>query len=66
MHELGHTLSLHHCDDYKCVMSASHGIELVDLKSSRFCANCRAAVPTRAEVKALNGTVHIYNLRRPA
>jgi len=66
VHELGHTLSLDHCEGYQCVMSASHGIELVDLKSSRFCANCRAAVPTRAEVKALNGTVHVYNLRRPA
>lgn len=59
VHELGHTLSLAHCDDYQCVMSASHGIELVDLKTSRFCATCRAAVPTRAEVKALNGSALI-------
>ena len=64
VHELGHTLSLHHCDDYQCVMSPSHGIELVDLKSSRFCRNCREAVPTRTEVKALNGTVHVYNSSR--
>ncbi|HUL35945.1 MAG TPA: archaemetzincin [Candidatus Eisenbacteria bacterium] len=59
VHELGHTLTLSHCEDYQCVMSASHGIELVDLKSSRFCPACRAAVPSRAEVKALNGTAHI-------
>jgi archaemetzincin len=56
VHELGHTLDLAHCEDYQCVMSASHGIELVDLKSSRFCKACRGAVPSRAEVKALNGT----------
>ena len=56
VHELGHTLELSHCEDYQCVMSASHGIELVDLKSSRFCGTCRAGVPSRAEVKALNGS----------
>jgi archaemetzincin len=56
VHELGHTLTLSHCEDYQCVMSASHGIELVDLKSSRFCKACRSAVPSRAEVKALNGS----------
>ena len=59
VHELGHTLCLPHCEDYQCVMSSSHGVELVDLKTSRFCRNCRAAVPTRAEVKALNGSLHI-------
>jgi archaemetzincin len=56
VHELGHTLELPHCQDYQCVMSASHGIELVDLKGSRFCKTCRAAVPSRAEVRALNGS----------
>jgi archaemetzincin len=56
VHELGHTLGLAHCENYQCVMSASHGIELVDLKSSGFCPACRAAIPSRAEVKALNGS----------
>jgi Peptidase family M54 len=56
VHELGHTLSLPHCEDYQCVMSASHGIALVDLKSSRFCRACRDAVPSSAELKALNGS----------
>ena len=66
VHELGHTLTLSHCEDYQCVMSPSHGIEWVDLKSSRFCANCRAAVPSRAEVKALNGSPHIQKARKSA
>ncbi|HUI50896.1 MAG TPA: archaemetzincin family Zn-dependent metalloprotease [Terriglobales bacterium] len=56
VHELGHTLTLSHCEDYQCVMSASHGVELVDLKSSRFCPACRDAVPSRTELKALNGS----------
>ncbi len=57
VHELGHTLTLSHCDDCQCVMSPSHGIEWVDLKSSRFCAGCRAAIPSRAGVKARNGAI---------
>jgi archaemetzincin len=64
VHELGHTLGLAHCEDYQCVMSASHGIELVDLKGSRFCSACRAAVPSRAEVKALNGSALVPVGRR--
>jgi Peptidase family M54 len=42
VHELGHTLNLRHCDDYRCVMAPSHSVEYVDLKSSRFCPACRA------------------------
>jgi archaemetzincin len=42
VHELGHTLQLRHCDDYRCVMAASHSVEWVDLKSSHFCSACRA------------------------
>jgi len=64
VHELGHTLELSHCEDYQCVMSASHGIELVDLKSSRFCASCRNAVPSRMELKALNGNPFMPSWRR--
>jgi archaemetzincin len=47
IHELGHTLTLSHCDDYECVMSASHGVEWIDLKTSRFCHACRTAINTR-------------------
>ena len=46
VHELGHTLELPHCQDYQCVMSASHGIEWVDLKGSRFCKTCRTTCLT--------------------
>jgi archaemetzincin len=65
VHELGHTLTLSHCEDYQCVMSKSHGIEWVDLKSSRFCDSCRAAVPSRAAVRALNGILYFPNVQNP-
>ncbi len=48
VHELGHTLSLTHCDDYRCVMASSHAVEWIDLKESVLCGNCRdAAGPVR-------------------
>ncbi len=51
-HELGHTLTLSHCEDYRCAMSASHGVERIDLKTSHFCAACRSVVRGRATIKA--------------
>ena len=44
MHELGHTLALSHCDDYRCVMAPSHAVEWIDLKGSSLCTTCRAHV----------------------
>lgn len=51
-HELGHTLALPHCEDYQCVMSPSHGVEWIDLKSSHFCDACGAVVRGRRTVEA--------------
>ncbi len=44
IHELGHTLGLTHCRDYRCVMAASHAVEWIDLKGSRFCDACRSRI----------------------
>lgn len=44
IHELGHTLSLPHCDDYECVMAPSHAVEWIDLKTHRFCNECSSNV----------------------
>jgi archaemetzincin len=41
VHELGHTLKLRHCQDYRCVMASSHAVEWIDLRSSSFCESCR-------------------------
>jgi archaemetzincin len=51
-HELGHTLNLSHCEEYECVMSASHGVEWIDLKGARFCDACRAVVRGRRTAQA--------------
>ena len=42
VHELGHTLHLTHCQDYRCVMAASHAVEWIDIKDSGFCDDCLA------------------------
>lgn len=44
VHELGHTFGLTHCDDTECAMAPSHAVEWIDLKTSRFCSNCAAAL----------------------
>lgn len=41
IHELGHTLQLTHCEDYRCAMSSSHSVERIDLKENTFCGHCR-------------------------
>jgi archaemetzincin len=40
IHELGHTLGLRHCQDWRCVMASSHNVERIDSKSAEFCASC--------------------------
>jgi archaemetzincin len=42
VHELGHTLSLRHCQDYRCVMASSHSVEWIDLRESTLCDSCHS------------------------
>jgi archaemetzincin len=49
VHELGHTFGLRHCDDWRCAMSSSHGIELLDVKGVEFCAACARVVAREAK-----------------
>ena len=44
IHEVGHTAGLTHCDDYECVMAASHAVEWLDLKGASLCESCRSAM----------------------
>ncbi len=44
IHEIGHTVGLTHCDDYDCVMAASHSVEWLDVKGTALCVNCRNAL----------------------
>jgi archaemetzincin len=43
VHELGHTFGLRHCDDWRCVMTSSHGVERLDVKGADFCVLCGRA-----------------------
>lgn len=49
VHEIGHTLNLTHCDDYRCVMASSHAVEWIDLKERTFCRVCQGVMPYGAE-----------------
>jgi archaemetzincin len=40
-HELGHTYGLRHCPDWRCVMTSSHAVERLDVKTADFCRTCR-------------------------
>jgi archaemetzincin len=50
VHELGHTLNLTHCDDYRCAMAPSHAVEWIDLKESSLCSSCRSSATPAAVV----------------
>ncbi|HTT17879.1 MAG TPA: archaemetzincin [Candidatus Sulfotelmatobacter sp.] len=40
IHELGHTLHLRHCQDYRCAMASSHSVEWIDLREHSMCDAC--------------------------
>lgn len=44
VHEIGHTLNLTHCDDYRCAMAPSHAVEWIDLKESWLCSACQGRI----------------------
>ena len=50
VHELGHTFGLGHCDDWRCVMASSHGVERLDVKGAEFCEECGRVVEGRGVV----------------
>jgi archaemetzincin len=44
VHEIGHTLKLIHCDDYRCAMASTHSVEGIDLRERVFCPQCHGRV----------------------
>lgn len=44
LHELGHTVGLVHCPDYRCVMHSSTSVEDSDLKEAAYCDVCSETV----------------------
>jgi archaemetzincin len=56
VHELGHTLDLGHCQDYRCVMASSHAVEWIDLRQSSLCLDCRGRLESGARRPAADKT----------
>jgi len=48
VHELGHTLNLRHCEDYRCVMASAHAVDWIDLRESTLCEVCRVRAQSNA------------------
>jgi archaemetzincin len=44
LHEIGHTLGLRHCEDYRCAMAGAHGVEWIDLKEAALCPECQSKI----------------------
>ena len=44
LHELGHLLNLLHCDDDRCLMHFSGGVDTLDQTTFNFCRYCRIAL----------------------
>jgi len=44
LHELGHLLNLLHCDDDRCLMNFSGGVDTLDQTTFNFCRYCRTAL----------------------
>ena len=57
VHELGHTLDLRHCQDYRCVMASSHAVEWIDLRETAFCKACLAEVHSSLKRPTVVGKV---------
>ncbi len=47
VHELGHTLDLRHCQDYRCAMASAHAVEWIDLRETSLCETCQTQVDSR-------------------
>ena len=56
VHELGHTLDLGHCQDYRCVMASSHAVEWIDLRQSSLCLDCRWRLESSRHMRDADGT----------
>jgi len=58
IHELGHTLELHHCQDYTCVMASSHSVEWIDLRESTMCEACSSLVESNGSLSSQRAPSH--------
>ena len=52
VHEIGHTVSLTHCEDYSCAMAPSHAVEYIDLKEGVLCSSCQAVATPKTLIQS--------------
>lgn len=62
IHELGHTLDLRHCQDYRCAMASAHAVEWIDLREMGLCTSCQSQIDSRRSPGMLRS---IYKALRP-
>jgi archaemetzincin len=62
IHELGHTLDLRHCPDYRCAMASAHAVEWIDLRENGLCNSCRRQIDSRRVPGKIQA---IYKALRP-
>jgi archaemetzincin len=62
IHELGHTLDLRHCQDYRCAMASAHAVEWIDLREMGLCNSCQAQIDSGRSPGRLRS---IYKALRP-
>ena len=56
VHEIGHTLELTHCHDYRCAMAPSHAVEWIDIKEAWLCSQCQAKALGSGEAPSAIGS----------
>ena len=56
LHELGHTMGLVHCADYRCIMYSSTSVEEIDIKGEGFCDACRILIDATGELPSGPGS----------
>lgn len=55
LHELGHTQGLKHCADWRCLMTSSHAVEKLDVKSGEYCPKCLALLGLNSQKRIFGG-----------
>lgn len=60
IHELGHTLGLRHCHDYRCAMASAHAVEWIDLREPALCETCRAQSPRTPRISPLSSRFKVW------